>query len=217
MGRFTSPDWATKPEAAPYSSFGNPQSLNLYSYVGNNPLSRADADGHFWREIWNAIATGCACWTRDRSTAELRAHSNYMAMEAKNGGSINNPRSHYKVSVAIVFPIGPLGELGDAAGAAAEGATEAEGASTAAETGDAVATSSESTTLQSGGNSITNQTAKGLNEGTGENLTKREWGRALEDLKKNNGLSNDTHGKIMSNADYSVDGKVVGNITHYIP
>ncbi len=46
IGRFMSPDWADKPEAVPYSSLDNPQSLNLYGYVGNNPLSKADADGH---------------------------------------------------------------------------------------------------------------------------------------------------------------------------
>src|SRR5580698_10548013 len=47
MGRWMSPDWADKPEAVPYSSLDNPQSLNLYGYVYNNPLSRADADGHW--------------------------------------------------------------------------------------------------------------------------------------------------------------------------
>jgi len=41
-----SPDWADKPEAVPYSDLSNPQSLNLYGYVNNNPLSHADADGH---------------------------------------------------------------------------------------------------------------------------------------------------------------------------
>ena len=46
MGRWMSPDWASKPEAVPYSSLDNPQSLNLYGYVLNNPLSHADADGH---------------------------------------------------------------------------------------------------------------------------------------------------------------------------
>ncbi|MDE1162075.1 MAG: RHS repeat-associated core domain-containing protein [Acidobacteriaceae bacterium] len=46
MGRWMSPDWADKPEAVPYSSLDNPQSLNLYGYVGNNPLSKADPDGH---------------------------------------------------------------------------------------------------------------------------------------------------------------------------
>ena len=46
MGRFMSPDWSAKPEAVPYSSLGNPQSLNLYAYVNNNPLSKTDPDGH---------------------------------------------------------------------------------------------------------------------------------------------------------------------------
>ncbi len=46
LGRFMTPDWAAKPVSVPYASFGDPQSLNLYAYVGNNPLSRADLDGH---------------------------------------------------------------------------------------------------------------------------------------------------------------------------
>ncbi|MDP9268026.1 MAG: hypothetical protein M3P27_06820, partial [Acidobacteriota bacterium] len=44
--RWLSPDWAAKAAAVPYADFGNPQSLNLYGYVGNNPLARADSDGH---------------------------------------------------------------------------------------------------------------------------------------------------------------------------
>ena len=46
MGRWMSPDWADKPEAVPYSHLDDPQSLNLYMYVGNNPLSKPDLDGH---------------------------------------------------------------------------------------------------------------------------------------------------------------------------
>lgn len=46
MGRFLSPDWSAKLEPVPYAKLDNPQSLNLYSYVLNNPLSRVDADGH---------------------------------------------------------------------------------------------------------------------------------------------------------------------------
>jgi len=45
-GRWLSPDWSEKPEEVPYASLSDPQSLNLYNYVGNNPLSKADADGH---------------------------------------------------------------------------------------------------------------------------------------------------------------------------
>ena len=47
VGRWISADWAQKPEAVPYSKLDDPQSLNLYEYVGNNPLSKADADGHW--------------------------------------------------------------------------------------------------------------------------------------------------------------------------
>jgi RHS repeat-associated protein len=46
MGRFMTPDWAAKPTAVPYAHFGNPQSLNLYSYVQNNPTTLGDPDGH---------------------------------------------------------------------------------------------------------------------------------------------------------------------------
>ena len=45
-GRFTTADWAAKPTNVPYANFGNPQSLNLYSYVNNNPTTTRDPDGH---------------------------------------------------------------------------------------------------------------------------------------------------------------------------
>ena len=46
MGRFMTPDWAAKPITVPYADFANPQTLNLYAYVGNDPIARADLDGH---------------------------------------------------------------------------------------------------------------------------------------------------------------------------
>ena len=46
-GRFLSPDWSEDPDSVPYANLENPQSLNLYGYVNNNPLSKTDADGHF--------------------------------------------------------------------------------------------------------------------------------------------------------------------------
>lgn len=48
MGRFMSPDWSDETDPVPYADLSNPQSLNLYSYVGNNPLIHIDADGHCW-------------------------------------------------------------------------------------------------------------------------------------------------------------------------
>jgi RHS repeat-associated protein len=46
LGRFMTPDWAARPTNVPYAVFGDPQSLNLYTYVRNDPVARADADGH---------------------------------------------------------------------------------------------------------------------------------------------------------------------------
>jgi RHS repeat-associated protein len=46
MGRWMSPDWSASPEAVPYADLTDPQTLNLYGYVRNNPMSHADADGH---------------------------------------------------------------------------------------------------------------------------------------------------------------------------
>jgi len=46
MGRFMQPDWSEDPEPVPYAEFEDPQSLNLYSYVENNPTSSTDGDGH---------------------------------------------------------------------------------------------------------------------------------------------------------------------------
>src|SRR5207302_10170098 len=46
LGRFMSPDWAATPVPVPYADLGDPQSLNLYSYVRNSPVTRSDPDGH---------------------------------------------------------------------------------------------------------------------------------------------------------------------------
>ena len=68
MGRFTSPDWSAKIVPVPYAKLGNPQSLNLYAYVENNPLTRFDPDGHIDCSGKNAQGVGCqaiAKWNAD--------------------------------------------------------------------------------------------------------------------------------------------------------
>jgi RHS repeat-associated protein len=51
-GRWMTPDWAAKATAVPYADFGDPQSLNLYAYLRNNPTANSDPTGH------NIIADG---------------------------------------------------------------------------------------------------------------------------------------------------------------
>ena len=45
-GRFLSADWSAVPAPVPYANLTNPQTLNLYAIVRDNPESYADLDGH---------------------------------------------------------------------------------------------------------------------------------------------------------------------------
>ncbi|MGA2170935.1 MAG: RHS repeat-associated core domain-containing protein [Terracidiphilus sp.] len=45
-GRFMSPDWSAKISPVPYATMDDPQTLNLYAYVRNNPITGMDPDGH---------------------------------------------------------------------------------------------------------------------------------------------------------------------------
>jgi RHS repeat-associated protein len=47
QGRWYSPDWASAQVPVPYADLHNPQTLNLYAYVGDDPTNHPDADGHF--------------------------------------------------------------------------------------------------------------------------------------------------------------------------
>jgi RHS repeat-associated protein len=58
LGRYVTPDWAAKPITVPYANFGNPQTLNLYSYSKNNPTTFGDPDGHCAEAISCTIEFG---------------------------------------------------------------------------------------------------------------------------------------------------------------
>src|SRR5258708_14478341 len=73
MGRFMTPDWAGSPTAVPYAHFGNPQSLNLYSYVENNPTTVGDPDGH--DEDGGDMAASSVTWGPDSVTVTATAPS----------------------------------------------------------------------------------------------------------------------------------------------
>jgi RHS repeat-associated protein len=49
FGRWLSSDWSALPVPVPYANLANPQTLNLYSMVADDPESFADLNGHmFW-------------------------------------------------------------------------------------------------------------------------------------------------------------------------
>lgn len=81
MGRFLSPDWSAKFDPVPYAKLDDPQSLNLYSYVWNNPLSRTDPDGHqcdTCQKVWN--------WLTSSHSASASASATAAQGSASNGG-----------------------------------------------------------------------------------------------------------------------------------
>jgi RHS repeat-associated protein len=73
MGRFMTPDWSAKEEPVPYAKLDNPQSLNLYSYVLNNPLSNIDTDGHACGALY--FNTGSGFCTRATEYGKIDAIS----------------------------------------------------------------------------------------------------------------------------------------------
>jgi RHS repeat-associated protein len=60
LGRWLSADWSSVPVPVPYANLTNPQTLNLYAMVSDNPETFADLDGHCWKFV------GAACWIGDR-------------------------------------------------------------------------------------------------------------------------------------------------------
>jgi RHS repeat-associated protein len=51
FGRWLSADWSAVPVPVPYANLTNPQTLNLYSMVADDPESFADLDGHDVQDI----------------------------------------------------------------------------------------------------------------------------------------------------------------------
>jgi len=60
-GRFLTPDWSATPQVVPYAAMESPQSLNLYGYVQNNPVTGIDPDGHLTSAAYD--------WGYDRPSA----------------------------------------------------------------------------------------------------------------------------------------------------
>jgi RHS repeat-associated protein len=69
LGRFMTPDWAARPTSVPYAVFGDPQSLNLYTYVENAPLNRVDADGHCANGLLDSqVSYACVAGAQENKT-----------------------------------------------------------------------------------------------------------------------------------------------------
>ena len=97
QSRFTSPDWSAKPVPVPYADLNDPQTLNQYAYVRNNPLGRADMDGHsdyLWQKIKNE-ASGRG-WRTDAQVKGLSVAQTAASHKGSMDWAINTSNSSGK-------------------------------------------------------------------------------------------------------------------------
>lgn len=114
QGRFTTPDWSAKPQPVPYARLEDPQTLNLYAYVRNNPLSRIDPDGHIDCTGKNAAGAGCqfiANWNAEHGISPSAKRQDPpapgVAVTLPNGKTVNNPYT----SGALMSPTSDLSNV----------------------------------------------------------------------------------------------------------
>jgi RHS repeat-associated protein len=75
FGRWLSADWSNVPVPVPYASLTNPQTLNLYSMVADDPESFADLDGHD-KVCWGEKNNSSQCQTDAKAEAQDRNAAN---------------------------------------------------------------------------------------------------------------------------------------------
>ncbi len=117
MGRFMLPD-----EPMYSGDLGDPQKLNLYSYVGNNPLSRVDPDGH----DYDICVDGGTCFnlTDDQYSALYKQQNGRQGINLPSrmggaitcGGSVCGTANYFEKGLQDAT-LGPLLALDGARGA----------------------------------------------------------------------------------------------------
>jgi RHS repeat-associated protein len=72
MGRWLTPDWSDEAEPVPYVDFTDPQTLNLYGYVGNRPITNVDDDGHVIETLWDVANVLYGAYSFGKNIAEAK-------------------------------------------------------------------------------------------------------------------------------------------------
>jgi RHS repeat-associated protein len=126
MGRFMSPDWSAKEEPVPYAKLDDPQTLNLYDYLRNNPLGGVDADGHDWMDALQ-YASGVAQGVESSLTGGLVGSPRASDSAASLSGQLTGSLAVTHISATA------LADSGIAAGGGLIAAPESGGTSLAVE------------------------------------------------------------------------------------
>jgi RHS repeat-associated protein len=97
-GRWMSADWSAKPMPIPYAIPTDPQSLNLYGYVRNNPTTLHDKDGHCSAP---AVAKGQVGVCIDLYISSKTI--NVVGLGDGRGPAANDPKATYRVEIKLVL------------------------------------------------------------------------------------------------------------------
>ena len=99
-GRWLTPDWSSKVEPVPYARLNDPQSLNLYAYVGDNPLSTVDPDGHSGQDCANSNNHPAQECSSDKGTSDKPEAQQQDTVTVEHvQGHDGNPAGHAVISV----------------------------------------------------------------------------------------------------------------------
>jgi hypothetical protein len=106
--------------SVPYAKFGDPQTLNLYTYVENSPLNRIDADGH-QDGVVPCSGTQAACNTSSGGQATPMKIGDYQAPPQNNLAL--SWLNVIEVSGSYGWSVGVSGQAGSAEYQATSGVT----------------------------------------------------------------------------------------------
>ena len=135
VGRFVTPDWSGAPVSIPFAYLAIPQTLNLGTYVGDNPVSIVDRDGHKWNVAGQPGSPGfdandyggntgegepCAAhWVprdpKDPSKGQRLVGDFHGEIICSTNGDCYAWNSNaqrwekLEIKVGILYPVGPLG------------------------------------------------------------------------------------------------------------
>jgi RHS repeat-associated protein len=109
-GRWMSPDWAATPQAVPHANLANPQSLNLYAYVNNDPVGGEDPDGHavyFDEGVEGAPTSGEVNTAQQEAAQESTTPASTTSSSTAGTGQLPQQTNNNSVSVDCNCPTTP--------------------------------------------------------------------------------------------------------------